>query len=65
MFSIEDAKAARIGTVVELAAGEYVGGIAHKHGPDKWFVAWSWDLPLTDDEIVERRARFVATTRLR
>ena len=61
MYELADARKADKGTVVALRDGT----VAQKHAEDTWYGAWGWELPLTDEEIVEAKARFVTQTRLR
>ncbi len=61
MYDLSEARKADKGTVVALADGT----VAQKHADDRWFGAWGWELPITDEEIVQSKARFVTVTKLK
>lgn len=61
MYDLSDARAAEEGTVVVLQDGR----VAQKHAADRWYGAWGWELPITDEEIVQSKARFVTKTRMK
>ena len=61
LYDLHDARKAEKGTVVVLGDGT----VAQKHGEDRWFGAWGWELPITDKEIVQDKARFVTKTRMK
>lgn len=60
MYELSDARKAEKGTVVVLQDGT----VAQKHADNTWYGAWGWELPISDEEIVADKARFVTKTRL-